>query len=49
VKQSYINLLQSDTWIQFINTYTSQLRILDVDIQFGLDDDDEKKKDRNDQ
>jgi hypothetical protein len=43
VKQAYIQFLQSDTWIQLIDTYTPQLRILDVDIQFGLDDDKERR------
>jgi len=42
MKQSYINLLKSDTWIQLIETYASQLQILDVDIRFHLLNDDEK-------
>lgn len=41
IKQSYINLLKSNTWIQLIKTYTPQLKILDVDITFHLDNDNE--------
>jgi hypothetical protein len=41
-KQCNIDLLQSDTWIQLMNTYTPQLRILDVDIKFRLDDVDKR-------
>ena len=31
------NLLKSDTWIQLMDTYTVRLKILDVDIEFYLD------------
>ena len=35
--QCYIDLLRSDTWIQLLDTYTPQLRVLDIDIKFRLD------------
>jgi hypothetical protein len=43
VKQLYINLLHSETWIHLIDVYMPQLRTLDVDIHFGLDADNEKR------
>jgi hypothetical protein len=42
LKQSNINLLKSHTWIQLIDTYTPQLRMLVVDIRFYLDNDNQK-------
>lgn len=42
LERSYINLLKSSTWIQLIDTYIPQLQILDVDIRFHLDNDNEK-------
>jgi hypothetical protein len=42
LKESYRNLLKSITWIQWIDLYTPQLQILDVDIRFHLDNENEK-------
>ena len=39
IKQMYMNLLQSETWVQLLDIYLPQLRILDVNIRFAWDDD----------
>ncbi|CAF0808132.1 unnamed protein product [Rotaria sp. Silwood1] len=41
-KQYRIDLLRSDTWIQLFDTYTPQLKTLNVDMTFPLDNLDEE-------
>ncbi|CAF1078373.1 unnamed protein product [Rotaria magnacalcarata] len=41
-KQCQINLLKSDSWIQVMNTYTPQLKVLQIDLKFRLNNIDEK-------
>ncbi len=42
LQSSHINFLQSSTWIQLIDAYTSHLKILDVNIKLRLDNTYEK-------
>ncbi|UJR36671.1 hypothetical protein I4U23_029388 [Adineta vaga] len=37
-QQDHIQLLQSKTWLHLINTYTSRLKTLDIDMKFRSDD-----------
>jgi len=40
--QCYLKFLQSETWTRLIDTYTPHLRILDIDLEFYLDEFDDK-------
>ncbi|CAF3629634.1 unnamed protein product [Rotaria socialis] len=35
-KQCQMNLLKSDAWIQLMDTYTPQLKVIEIDLQFRL-------------